>query len=89
MPDPSEILTLRTFLKGFTCNLTLSHFLGGPVKKTTLYKNLRYYLKAFTLVRVLKPSSPFRLWQCLDKSKTCFQKIKIQIKKKQGSINIL
>ena len=30
-------LTLRTFLKGFTCNLTLSHILGGPVKKTTLY----------------------------------------------------
>ena len=38
MPDPSEILTLRTFLKGFTCNLTLSHFQGGPVKKTTLYE---------------------------------------------------
>ena len=33
VPDPKEILTLRTFLKGFTCNLTLSHFLGGPVKK--------------------------------------------------------
>ena len=24
-------------MKGFACNLTLSHFLGGPVKKTTLY----------------------------------------------------
>ena len=36
--DPSEILTLWAFLKGFTCNLTLSHFLGGPVKKTTLYQ---------------------------------------------------
>ena len=26
MPDPSDILTLRTFLKAFTCNLTLKSF---------------------------------------------------------------
>ena len=37
VPDPEEILTLRTFLKGFTCNLTLSHFLGQTSQKTTLY----------------------------------------------------
>ena len=33
VPDPKEILTLRIFLKGFTCNLTLSHFLGQTSKK--------------------------------------------------------
>ena len=33
MPDPKEILTLRTLLKDFTCNLTLSHFLGQSSQK--------------------------------------------------------
>ena len=33
MLDPKEILTLGTFFKEFTCNLTLSHFLGRTSKK--------------------------------------------------------
>ena len=38
MPDPKEIVTLRTFSKGLTCNLTFSYFLGRTSKKNTLYK---------------------------------------------------
>ena len=45
MLDPLENLTLRTFLKGFTCNLTLSHFLGRNSKKTTLYKGEQFLPK--------------------------------------------
>ena len=34
VPDPQNILT---FLWDLKCNLTLSHFQGGPVTKNTLY----------------------------------------------------
>ena len=44
-PYTKQLWTLRTFLKGFTCNLTLSHFLGQNSKKTTLY--LAYLISAF------------------------------------------
>ena len=37
VPDPWEILTLRTFRWDLLCNLTLQTFTGGPVKKPTLY----------------------------------------------------
>ena len=44
MPYPLGILTLRTFLMGFTiCNLTLSHFFGRTTKKNTLYLWLKRY----------------------------------------------
>ena len=56
VPDPLEILTLRTFLKGFTCYLTLSHFLGGTVKKTTLY--IHNYKKTVIFSRFYKKLGP-------------------------------
>ena len=37
VPDPLEIVTLRTFWLDLLCNLTLSHFLGRNSKKNTLY----------------------------------------------------
>ena len=35
MQDPQEVLALRTFLKGFTCNLTLESFFRADQSKKT------------------------------------------------------
>ena len=53
VPDPEEILTLRTFLKGFTCNLTLSHFLGRTRQKKHTVQCFKHFLFMIVFKRVI------------------------------------